>query len=64
MTTEERLIEYAQHILESIRIANENGDKYNAVAPLTATFNSYSRLYQRLTGKRLVAVNGVVQVEA
>ena len=40
MTTEERLIEYAQHILESIRIANENGDKYNAVAPLTATFNS------------------------
>lgn len=61
--TEDRIIEYAQGVIDSIQIANEYGDKYNAVAPLTATFNSYSRLYERFTGKRLIVVNGKVEEE-
>lgn len=57
----EKLIQYAQHVIDSIAIANQYGDKYNAVKPLTDTFNSYSRLYERLTGKGLTVVNGKVQ---
>ena len=61
--TAEEIIEYAQHTLDGIKLANEGGDKYNAVAPLTRIFNSYSALYNKLTGKRLIVVDGVVQVE-
>ena len=59
--TAENIIVYAQNVIESINIANQYGDKYNAVAPLTATFNSYARLYERLTGKGLAVVDGKVQ---
>lgn len=57
----DKIIKYAQGVIDAIQIANEYGDKYHAVAPLTDTFNSYSRLYERFTGKRLTVVNGKVE---
>lgn len=55
------IIIYAQHVLDTIELAKERGDKFNAVPPLTATFNSYVNLYRRLTGKDLIVIEGKVQ---
>lgn len=62
-STAKNIIVYAQNIIESINIARQYGDKYNAIAPLTVTLNSYMALYKRLTGKNLILVDGKVTEE-
>ena len=59
--TANSLLDNAQHVVDSITIANKFGDEFNAVGSLIQTFNSYSRLYERLTGKKLIVVNGRVE---
>lgn len=57
----ETLLEGAQHIIDTMAVANERGDEFNAVGALAETFKSYARLYKRLTGKSLAVVNGKVE---
>ena len=61
MFEKETLLEGAQHIIDTMAVANERGDEFNAVASLSATFRSYVRLYKKLTGNDLVVVNGKVE---